>query len=64
MCSVLFKEQELFSFPVTVHLLFSFLLQEALKSVLLPPYDSLKLTLDTNYLLTSEDTVEDPLMSV
>ena len=52
-----------FSFRVTVHLLFSFLLQEKLKSVFLPRYESLKLNHDTNYLMKSEDTVEDPLMS-
>ena len=52
-----------FSFRVTVHLLFLFLLQKTLKSVFLPPYDSLKLNHDTNYLMTTEDTVEDPLMS-
>ena len=44
--------------------LFSFLLQETLKSVFLPPYDSLNLSHDTKYLITSEDTVEDPFMSV
>ena len=53
-----------FSFRVTVDLLFSFLLQKTLKSVFLPPYESLKINHDTNYLMTSEDTVEDPLMSV
>ena len=52
-----------FSFRVTIHLLFSFLLQKMPKSVFLPPYDSLKPNHDTNYLMTSEDTVEDPLMS-
>ena len=55
---------KVFSFRVTVHLLFSFLLQKTLKSVFLTPYDSLQLNHDTNYLMTSEDTVEDPLMSV
>ena len=30
----------------------------------LPRYESLKLNHDTDYLMTSEDTVEDPLMSV
>ena len=49
---------------MTVHLLLSFLLQKTLKSVFLPRYESLKLNHDTNYLMTSEDTVEDPLMSV
>ena len=53
-----------FSFRVTVHLVFSFLLQKTLKFVFLPRYESLKLNHDTNYLMTSEDTVEDPLMSV
>ena len=52
------------SFRVTVHLLFSILLKKTPKSVFLPPYESLKLNHDTNYLMTSEDTVEDPLMSV
>ena len=55
---------KVFSFRVTVHLLFSFLLQKTLKSVFLTPYDSLQLNHDTNYLMTSEDTVEDPLVSV
>ena len=53
-----------FSFRVTVHLVFSFLLQKTLKSVFLPRYGSLKLNHDTDYLMTSEDTIEDPLMSV
>ena len=53
-----------FSFRVTVRLLFSFLLRKALKSVFLPRYESLILFHDTNYLMTSEDTVEDPLRSV
>ena len=61
--SVKFYIKARYFFRVTVHLLFSFLLQKMLKSVLLPPYDSLKLNHDTNYLMTSEDTVEDPLMS-
>ena len=43
---------------------FSFLLQKTLIFVFLPRYESLKLNHDTNYLMTSEDTVEDPLMSV
>ena len=51
-------------FRVIVHLLFSFLLQKTLKFVFLPGHESLKLNHDTNYLMTSEDTVEDPLMSV
>ena len=53
-----------FSFRVTVHLLFSCLLQKTLNFVLLPRYKSLKLNHDLNYLMTSEDTVEDTLMSV
>ena len=53
-----------FSFRVTVHLLFSILLKKTLKFVFLPPYESLKLNHYTNYLMTSEDMVEDPLMSV
>ena len=60
----LYIKSKLFSFRVTVHLLFSFLLQETLRSVFLPPYDFLKLKKDTNYLMTSEDTVEDLLMNV
>ena len=45
--------------PSTVSIFF---LEKTLKSVFLPRY-ALKLNHDTNYLLTSEDTVEDPLMS-
>ena len=52
------------SFRVTVHLLFSFLLQKTLESVFLPRYESLKLNHDTNFLITTEDTVVDPLMGV
>ena len=44
--------------------MFSFFLQKTLKSVFLPRYESLKLNHDIDYLMTSEDTVEDPLMSV
>ena len=58
------KRARIFAFRVTVHLLFSFLLQKTLISVFLPRYESLKLNHDTNYLMTSEDTVEDPLMTV
>ena len=43
---------------------FHFFLQKTLKSKFLPRYESLKLNHDTNYLMISEDTVEDPLMSV
>ena len=59
-----YLKSKVFSFLVTVHLLCSFLLQETPKSVFLPPYSYLKLNNDTNYLMTSEDTVEDPLMNV
>ena len=58
------KSKGFFSFRVTVHLLFSILLQRTLKSVFLKLYQSLKPNHDTNYLMTSEDTFEDPLMSV
>ena len=44
--------------------MFSVLLQKTLKSVFLQRYESLKQNHDTNYLMTSEDMVEDPLMSV
>ena len=43
-----YKKSQNFSFRVTVHLLFSFLLQKTLKSVFLPRYKSLKLNHDTN----------------
>ena len=46
--------------PSTVFIL----LQKTLKSEFLPPYESLKLNHGINYLMTSEDTVKDPLMSV
>ena len=58
------KSKSFFSFCVTFHLLFSFFLLETLKSVFLPRYESLKLNHDTNYLFSSEETFEDPLMSV
>ena len=44
--------------------LFVFIAKKTLISVFLPRYESLKLSHDPNYLMTSEDTVEDPLMSV
>ena len=53
-----------FSFRVTVHLLFWFSLQKTLKSIFLPRYEFLNLIPDTKHLMTSEDTVEDPLMGV
>ena len=59
-----YTKSKVFSFRETVYLLYSFLLHQTLKSVFLPPYGYLKLKTDTNYLMTSEDTVEDPLMSV
>ena len=58
------KTARVFPFRVTVHLLFSFLMQKTLESVILPRYESLKLNHDTNYLMTSKDTVVDPLKSV
>ena len=57
-------KSKVFSFRVTVHLLFLLLLQKTLKSVFLRRYESLILNRDTNCLMTSEETVEDPLMSV
>ena len=57
------KTTRVFSIRVTTHLIFSFLLQKTLESVFLPRYESLKLNHDTNYLMTSEDTVVDPIMS-
>ena len=57
-------KSKIFSFCVTFHLIFSFLLKKTLKSVFLPPYESLKLNHDTNYLMTSENIVEDPLMII
>ena len=59
----LYVKSKVFSFRFTVHLLFSFLLPRTLKSVFLPRYESLKLNLDTNYLMNSEDTIDYPLMS-
>ena len=46
--TILCKEQELFSFRVTVYLLFSFLLQKTLKLVFLARYGSLELNHDTD----------------
>ena len=39
----LYIRSAVFSFRVTVHLLFTFSLQKTLKSVFLPPYEYLKL---------------------
>ena len=47
-----------------IHLAVSCLLQKTLKSVFAPRYGTLKLRDDPNYLMTSEDTVEDALVSV
>ena len=57
------KSKSFFSIRVKIRLLFSFLLQKTLKSVFVARYESLKLNHATNYLMKSEDTVEDPLMS-
>ena len=54
----------MFSFRVTAHLLFSFLLQQTLESAFLPRSESLKLNQDTHYLMLPEDTVLDALMGV
>ena len=59
----LYKEQEFFHFLLQ-SIFFSILLQKTLKSVFLPRYKSLKLNHDKNYLMTSEDTVEEPLKIV
>ena len=59
-----YTKSKVFSFRVRVYLMFYFLLQKTLKYVFLPPYDSLKLNHVGNYLILSEDTVEDLLMSV
>ena len=58
------KSTSFFISCYTVHLLFSFLLRKTRKSAFHQRYESLKLNHDTNNLMTSEDTVEDPLMSV
>ena len=60
----IYLKSKSFSFRVTVHLLFSFFLQETLKSVFLPRYGYLKLKSDTNCLMASDDTVGGPLVSV
>ena len=63
-CSIFYKEQD--SFFITCYspsTVFIFIAKK-LKSVFLPRYESLKLNHDTDFLMTSEDTVEDPLMSV
>ena len=64
MCVQFCLKGKVFLFRVSVYLLFSFLLQETIKSVILRSYVYLKLKNDTNYLMTSEDTVEDLLMNV
>ena len=50
-------------FQFVLKSIYCFFLQKALKSVFVPRYESLKLNHATNYLMESEDTVEDPLMS-
>ena len=57
-------KSKVFSIRVAAHLLFSFSLQETLKSEFRPTFEYIKQKKDTNYLMSSEDTVEDPLMSV
>ena len=60
----LYRESKVFDSVLQSIYCFHFFTQETFKSVFLPAYDSLKLYHDTNYLMTSEDTVEDPLMGV
>ena len=43
--------------------IYCFFLQKTLESVFLPRYESLKLNHDTNFLIKTEDTVVDPMMS-
>ena len=63
-CTILCKEQEFFHFVLQSILCFRFYCRTRSKSVFLKRYQSLKLNHDTDCLMTSEDTVEDPLMSV
>ena len=58
------KSKSFFHFVLQSIFCFHFFLQNTLKSVFLPRYGSLKLNDDTDYLMTSEGTFEDPLMSV
>ena len=58
------KSQSFFHFVLHSIYFFSCLLQKTLESGFLPHYESLKLNHDNSYLIKSEDTVEDPLMSL
>ena len=51
----IFLKSNVFLLRVTVHLLFSLLLQETLESVFLPPYDCLKLKHDKKILHTEQE---------
>ena len=63
-CQFFIKSKSFFHYVLQSIYCFRFCLQKTLKSVFLKRYQSLKLNHDTNYLMTSEDTVEDSLMSV
>ena len=63
-CTILCKEQEFFHFVLQSIFCFRFYCRTRSKPVFLKRYQSLKLNHDTDCLMTSEDTVEDPLMSV
>ena len=57
------KSQSFFITCYSPSTVFKFIAKK-LKSVFLPRFESLKLNHDTDYLMTSEDTVGDPLMNV
>ena len=59
-----YKRARVFSFRITVHLLFSFFFAKDYKSAFLPRYESLKVHHDRSYIVTSDDTFEDLLMGV
>ena len=61
MCVQFYKKEQVFFHSVLPSI---YCFHFYCKSVFLPRYESLKLNHDTNCLMTSEDTVEDPLMSV
>ena len=63
-CAILYKDQKFFHFVLQSIYCFYFYCKRRSKSVVLRRYESLKLNSDTNYLMKSEDTVEDPLISV
>ena len=63
-CQFFIKSKSFFHYVLQSIYCFRFFLQNTLKSVFLKRYQSLKLNHDTNFLMTSEDTVEDPLTSV